>query len=184
MDTTRLASSLGAGFATGLSTLLIAVILLMPLSYVMNKFIYHSVPMRLVLGFITFILPVLAFIAMIVIRVREGSPIHYFGLIPVSTAGAFTLDNPYFSFIDKIVNTLLHPLLWSKQDPIDADGYTKAIGSLLAKPGEPVVSTEIMQLFKESRALAGVSDINVWKTKMDALVKTYGTILTNPPLAS
>ena len=40
MDSHILASSLGAGFAIGLATMLVATFTAIPASYVMNKFIY------------------------------------------------------------------------------------------------------------------------------------------------
>ena len=157
MDATILAASLGAGLGTGLTIMSIVSILFLPVSYAMNKLIYHSTPMRIVFGLMTFMLPILSFIIMCVSRVRQGAPTPYFGLLP-TIDGTFDVGEGYFAFVFKLLNIVIHPLL-NTPDPA---AYTSVVESFFAPPGTPVVSED---LFKDARALGAMKEGSVWETR-------------------
>jgi len=133
MDSALLAKSLGAGLATGLSTLAFATLSTLPSSYIMNKFIYHGPVMRLMLGGAVGMFSIFStiFIAVMVISGRWQKA-HYFGLVPVIRME----ENPiipsgYMSFVFTILYAFIHPVTMFYIDREDVKGYVHSIDQML-----------------------------------------------------
>lgn len=190
MDAALLAKALGAGFATGLSCMTIATIILLPASYMMNKFIYHSMLMRLMLGGAAAVLSIFV-IGYIVIQLLSGSwgKVHYFGLAPIFRV----TENPvapegYLSFFFRIFYVFTHPLTMFYLNKDDDDGYRNSIEQmLLPKPipgAENVLEATldgskllvqkgaVCEEFSLAAQKAGFLSKGQWKTRMDALEAT------------
>lgn len=133
MDTAILAKSLGIGFATGLSTVSFATLVSLPASYIMNRFIYHSSLMRLMLGGATGFLSIFAICGIaLMIFLGKWQPVHYFGLAPIYTV----TENPieptgYLAFVFKLFYMLIHPITMFYTTDEDEQGYARAIEPLL-----------------------------------------------------
>lgn len=133
MDSAVLAKSLGAGFATGICTLLFSTLTVLPASYMMNKFIYHGPVMRLMLGGLTAAFSLFSVVVMMVMVLSgRWKPVHYFGLAPLLKV----TENPiepvgYLAFFFKILYVLIHPLSMFYTGPEDQKGYIKALEPLM-----------------------------------------------------
>lgn len=128
MDTTLLAQSLGTGLAAGMVIMAVASIILIPASYMMNRFIYHNAFMRLLIGILSGAGSFFVFLFLIVKRWRGWTKAHYFGLIPIFQAGDGTgEDAGKMAFVSKIIRLFAHPLIMFFTSPDDKAGYEAAI---------------------------------------------------------
>lgn len=138
MDSHILAASLGSGFAIGLTTLLMSTFVMVPASYVMNKFIYHGPVMRLTLGLVAGACSFFAFLVIAALLVLgKIQPTHYFGLFPVVKTAELSVAPGYLAFLLKILYALYHPFIMFFNGSTDVRGYTSAVEALLVK-GTPV----------------------------------------------
>jgi hypothetical protein len=190
MDAALLAKALGAGFATGISCMSIATIILLPASYMMNKFVYHSMLMRLMLGGAASVLSIFA-IGYIVIKLLSGSwgKVHYFGLAPIFRV----TENPvapegYLSFFFRILFVFTHPLTMFYVNKDDDDGYKNSIEQMLLP--KPIAGTAnvleatldgskllvqkgaVCEEFTLAAQKAGFLSKGPWKTRMGELEAT------------
>lgn len=144
--------ALGIGLATGVSTILVISAILIPVAYVMNRFIYHNVWMRVGMGFIAAIGSVFFFLMMLVGKFFGlFGRVPYFGLLPTIEG-----STGWGSFIDFLLNPLLAA--------VDPQGYDRAVGTLLvpeAQAGDPryVVQED---LFTRARQLAAIPEESQW----------------------
>ena len=92
MNASDIATKLGVGLATGVSTMLIVAVLFIPVSWVGNHFIYHSKPMRVILMMAALAISPFIFVILIarawgiyLFSENELSHTWYFGLFPLTT---------------------------------------------------------------------------------------------------
>jgi hypothetical protein len=84
MDSAVLATAIGSGFAIGLVTVFIITVVTLPMSYIMNRFIYHNWIMRGIVGGLSLYVSPLVFLLMVVMRfIGKWDKIRYFGLLPL-----------------------------------------------------------------------------------------------------
>ncbi len=133
----------------GLALSLIAAFVLIPASYVGNRFIYHSQWMRAVLIGVASVGSVLLFILMLVGKLFGLQSVHYLGLLPLmSTTGNSLID--YF----------LRPLLQMDTDPVH---MRESYQSLLLSPSEAGSEKAVPEeLYQEGRDLAAIPKLGDW----------------------
>ena len=149
MDTTLLAQSLGTGLAAGMVIMAVASIILIPTSYMMNRFIYHNAFMRLLIGILSGAGSFFVFLFLIVKRWQGWSKAHYFGLIPLRQSGDGTgAIVGKMAFVTKIIDLIMHPLTMFYTGPADKAGYEAAItqGLRLMSEDIPLVGGAPMRI--------------------------------------
>lgn len=152
--------ALGIGLATGVSTILAITAILIPVAYVMNRFIYHNVWMRVGMGFVAAVGSVFFFLVMLIGKFFGlFGPVPYFGLVPVIEG-----STGWGSFVDFFANPLLAA--------VDPQGYDRAVGTLLvpeAQAGDPryVVQEE---LFKHAHQVAAIPGAQEWESARATLL--------------
>jgi hypothetical protein len=92
MDTSALATQLGIGMATGLTTMLVIAVLCIPASWAGNRLIYHHPFMRFILMILAVCLSPFLFIGLVLngwfryfFSTTEMTYTWYFGLFPIAT---------------------------------------------------------------------------------------------------
>jgi hypothetical protein len=181
MDINNLAVSFGIGLATGISTLLIVTAIFIPVSYVMNRFIYHHSVMRLLLGFVAFVLFPFFFIGMIIAAFAGLRPTHYFGLLPFGIQTSSSADPVgFFAFFFKILAIVVHPFLGFLNTGEDVEGYRTTLEPLMATAGSPVVDET---LFKAARDAGTIEDDAKWNVTMEGLKPQFQKMFfPSPPV--
>jgi hypothetical protein len=167
MDMNNLAISFAIGLATGISTLLIATMIFIPVSYVMNRFIYHHWIMRLLLGFAALVLFPFFFVGMIIMAFAGLRPTYYFGLIP-SYLQASTPGEPvgFFAIFFKVLAMIVHPFVGFMNTEEDVTGYKASVEPLLAPEGTPVVKEA---LFKAAAVAGALTEEIPWNDETNRL---------------
>ena len=131
MDINDLAVSFGIGLVTGISTLLFVTILFVPVSYMMNRYIYHHWTMRLMIGLLCVVLFPFAFIYMFFASFAGLDKAYYFGMFPLieqENADGQNERGDTFAFLFKIFTVMIHPFVVF----FDPTEYKAAISPLLA----------------------------------------------------
>ena len=175
-----LAVNFGLGIAAGLCILSISSLLLIPASYSMNRFIYHSAPMRIIIGLLS--LPL--FIVLVPMVWFEQIPkVPYFGLFPARSPPATTglKSGSYFASVFNLIELFLDPF---NTYNVKAD-YLKLIDHMLVKEGEAQTKTlngkDFMvtsgavseEFFEAARELGTKVEFNLWK-EAHATIKDSG----------
>jgi len=143
MDTTILAQSLGTGLAAGMVIMAVASVILIPASYMMNRFIYHGTFMRLLIGILSGAGSFFIFLFLIVKRWQGWSKAHYFGLIPLRQSGDGTgAIVGKMAFVTKIVDLFMHPLTMFYTGSDDVTSYKTAIAQGLRLMPEDIPLVE------------------------------------------
>lgn len=174
----NLATSFGIGLATGISTLLLVTMILLPVSYMMNRFIYHHWIMRLTLGFVALVLFPFFFIGMIIMTFAGLRPAHYFGLIPTYLQASIPGEPVgFFASFFKILSILYHPFLGFMNSEEDVAGYKASVAPLLAPMGAPVVNEA---LFKEAAAAGIIENDAEWAVTMERLKAPFQEMFFPP----
>lgn len=174
MDGRKIATALGAGLASGLIMLSAIHAAALPVSYVMNRYIYHGALMRIVIGF----LGLLAFVPIFLMLMLNAATFgllapkigglfrsqHYFGLFPLSLTSdeAFTVTGwsaPLFRFFRWFAAPF--QMKW------DDGAYEEAASALLVDPSKNVVVNE--QLFSAARDLGAIGRPGAWQAGIQAL---------------
>ncbi len=147
----------------------VSTMIFLPVSHVMNRNIYHHPVLRAILGAVTFVLcPIMFFVTLFMGKT------HYFGLLPLTKmSGGEDNEGGYIMpLLYKILAIILHPFIEFNERDDDKVGYEKAIESLLAKPGAPVVNEELLT----AAAAAGAKDTKAgWEEAMLGLVPLFAT---------
>ena len=129
MNGSLLGKSLGVGLATGVILILVSVIVLIPVSFMMNRYIYHTLGMRIAIGIFCGIFSFPIFILLCALRIIGRWPrTHYFGLVPVYPSYTQEdLGNGWIMpFILKIIYSFRSMLTMTLMDG-GKDAYIKAI---------------------------------------------------------
>jgi hypothetical protein len=150
MDAGQIAAHFGASLASGLVITMTILVLLLPVSFTMNRFIYHHWLMRLIVGAVAGFLGIGAFLAILaLILFKVIKPSHYFGLFPLTNVSAGVTSGWIMpTFLGRFLNPVLHPfqLYW------DEPAYMTAVEEMLAKEGQPVVDEELFAMARDAAA--------------------------------
>jgi hypothetical protein len=178
MEVTDVLNSIWIGLSIGAGTMIVSSLILIPVSYVMNKFIYHGAVMRFVMGLLAglgslLIIPPIIFL----IFSSRFKKAHYFGLIPLRAATAEPEEASWVNFMFVIFRAFAHPFQWVADDA----GYRDSIGAILAPEGDTTVVSE--ELFEAARIAGGIRNRNDWTAAMGDIRRDYGpalNLLANP----
>ncbi len=131
----------------GLAIALIAAMVLIPASYVANRFIYHARMMRIVMIGVAGVASVLLFLAMVVSKFFGLRSVNYLGLLPI-------MDTTGNSFLDYF----LRPLLQIDTEVASVrDNYE---GFLLSPTDDRARVPE--DLYELGRTLAAIPTLSEW----------------------
>jgi len=152
--------------------MLIVTVIFLPLSYYMNKNIYHHPALRFLVGVVTVMFAPIAFVIMLFQHAT-----HYFGLLPLMEEPKTGNDKEagfIMPLFYKIVTAVLHPFVAFHDDPTDSTGFKKTFEHLLAKNGEKTVDEGL----EKAAAEAGAEiDKTKWRAKMAELQPKFQTYL-------
>lgn len=177
MDTADFAKAIGRGFAIGIGTMLVATLFFLPASIVMNRFIYHHGAMRFILGLLGGVGSVITLGIAAFQRVRGAWPkLHYFGLVPVVDAAAFTGEAPgdegsWWGWLLYFVRAVIHPVLMYPSE----EGYTAAVQGMLVPESDANDYTKVVNepLHAAAVAAAATSNHTEWSMKMSAIRSAF-----------
>ena len=143
----------------GLAMSIIAAFVLIPASYVGNRFIYHSQWMRAVLIGVASAGSVLLFILMLIGKLFGLQSVHYLGLLPLmNTTGNSLID--YF----------LRPLIQVDTDPVHVrESYQSLLLSPSERGSEKAVPEE---LYQQGRKLAAIHSLTEWAQNAGVSLET------------
>ena len=178
MDGGAFLSTVGVGVATGLGIMVAITAVLLPISYVMNRYVYHHWAMRLLLAGLTVVALPIAWVALFFAR---GT--HYFGLLPMWRSGEAAGSEPegWFAGFWRFINILKHPFLQNMSAPDDQAGWEAAIeGLLVTDPKKQPVVPEA--LWEEARRVAVIQSQGAWQEARDALAGRLGEAAPTPPV--
>ena len=162
----QIAKIIGAAFAAGIVIGLVILVVFFPISWVMNRFIYHHWIMRSVIGFMTLLLCPFAFVYILLF----GSNVHYFTLLPLINADKILSADGWFTWLSWFINETMGPLLWSMENKGSAVGYEKTVGHMLVPAvksnTDVTVPEEFLRKVKEAAAQVDVSE---WSHQLGVL---------------
>ncbi len=174
MDGGKIAAAMGTGLASGLIILSVIHAAALPVSYVMNRYIYHGALMRIVIGFLGLLAFVPTFLMLMLNAATFGllapkigglfKQQHYFGLFPLSLTSdeAFTVTGwsaPLFRFFRWFAAPF--QMKW------DDGAYEEAASALLVDPSKAAVVNE--ELFTRARDLGAIGRPAAWSQGAQAL---------------
>jgi len=179
-----LMSSIGTGIAVGISTLSFALFSLLPASYMMNKYVYHTPPMRAIIGILAGMGSMVTFAIILIGCLSDKFPkVHYFGLLPTFATSGDSQPSGWFAIVFKIWNYIRHPFLMY----FNQEAFEKSIESMLianvednklepAYNGKCSLKGAVCEDFFEDARNAGKKDNNNWESDMKKL-ESFGTAL-------
>lgn len=153
--------ALGIGLATGVSSILAITAILIPVSYVMNRFIYHNMWMRIGMGFVAAAGSVFFFLMMLMGKFFGlFGRVPYFGLTPVIEGGS----TGWGSFVDFLLNPMIAA--------VDPQGYDRAVATLLVPEAQANDPRYVVQedLFTRARQLAAIPGASQWAAAKEELL--------------
>jgi len=191
MDARVMGASLGMGLATGITTMLGLTVVFLPVSYVMNRFVYHVPSMRFLIALLTGAFSIFSFIAiMIMFLTGSWGKVHYFGLMPFVNAFSGVPEG-YFASFFRLINAVLHPFMLFFDAEGDEAGYKNTVREAirLIEPeegvvppefeGEPVFKDAVSEaFFKEARGAGAIDDRAAWAAKVESLSEIGKYIFT------
>lgn len=182
MDLNKIGQSFGAGLALGVSVVAFTTFIFLPASYAMNRFVYHPPVMRLLLAIAAGIGSIVSFLILLGVLVsryiNNQAPIHYFGMLPLIQTGSPIEPSGFFAFIFKIINFVIHPLMFYYLDDEDKEGYIATLRHLIVDDKDKDTNkdanadrTVVERLFEESRRVSRLAGSNYseWANEMDKL---------------
>lgn len=111
MDMYNVVTSIATGFGLGITILLFSSITFIPASYVMNKFIYHAAPMRVIMGILAGMFSLLSFLIILGKRLSGAERVHYFGLFPVWVKTTDNEPTGWTAFLFKFLTIIVNPFM-------------------------------------------------------------------------
>ena len=168
MDISALSTSLGYGLGIGICILLISTMIFLPVSYAMNRFIYHRSVLRLLMGCFTVLVAPIAFIIIIL----HNTPVHYFGLMPLMDTASKSTDGDagfLLPLFYSVLTAVFHPFVEFHGED-NSVGFNKSIEHLMAAEGAPAVNEALME---EVVAAGRQTDEAAWKSAMTALMPKF-----------
>lgn len=141
-------------------------LILLPVSYVMNRYIYHHWAMRGLLAVLAGVLLPITWIAMFF---RPST--HYFGLLPLWRSGGAGVVEGWWAWLWRSIDLLKHPFVEQMGAPDDAEGWTATLGGLLVSEGELKKGQKVVPeaLWEATRALAVIPGQGEWQAEHDRL---------------
>lgn len=184
---TSIGAGIGNGIAASASVLGGITAFGIPVSYVANRYIYHSKGMRVLLTIVAAILSIPLLLCMLIYQtVTWGTglaKVHYFGYMPFISQGATSEDKgesgwfmplltPIWTFVR---DTLFAGLIEHQDLPEDKDAYLHSMDSILlplAQKGQGVNEQAVLEALEAAQQL----------TKADAqmLEEEQKTLLMTP----
>jgi hypothetical protein len=178
-------SAIGNGIALGLATVTAITITLLPASYVMNRFSYHTPLMRIIMGIMAAVGSFATF-AIVMIGCATGSfrKPHYFGLLPtlLDMGGPETAKTGWFAWAKQLVTLIAHPfkLFYNEEGYVaniesllvpKKDGPTAPIANPLVEGGPDKIYKGAVyeQFFKAARAAGAIENHGKWVARMTEL---------------
>jgi len=154
MDMNDLGKSFGIGLLVGLLFMFFTTVALLPASYFMNRFVYHSGAMRLLLMVFSIALAPIFFAILIVGRIFGFlHPTHYFGLFPIILYETPKADvSGWYAWLQKLWIFLLHPLIMFYQGDADKQGFIAAVEMLTGKEDEKKVDERLYAAARDAGA--------------------------------
>jgi len=153
---------LGIGVAIGLAT----TVVLLPISWFMNRYIYHGIVMRGITGVIAVMLFPIVLIWMFIFAPR----IRYFTALPIVffEDTNTSMSAGWFYSIWKIVVAVFDPIMYTATDEQLAESASHLLlpASQKAIPGNNVVPEN---LFMAAQQLASVRDRDSWQAGFEKL---------------
>lgn len=147
IDWNQVGISIGTGMAIAAGVLGVVNLIGLPVSYVLNRFVYHGTGMRILLAIVATILSIFILPCMLIyqgITLGTGmQKVHYFGFLPLIYRGPekpnVTPDNSPMGWILPLVtpvwnfirDTLLGGLLDHRDTPADVEAYDHAGEAIL-----------------------------------------------------
>lgn len=200
MDGADLGKALGAGVAVGILTLLSITMVILPASWVMNRFVYHNTLMRILLGVATASTSVVSFVIVLggCLLGFLNKP-YYFGLLPTYMATGDTAPTGWMAPFIRAWNALTHSLRLSVEGEQDRTALTESMKVFLVKeedsdrmtqakqdeavgviykysggmkPMLPIVQGAVCEPFFEAARRAGAAPEGKWRTAMEDLSKS------------
>jgi hypothetical protein len=199
MDGADLGKALGAGVAVGILTLLSITVVVLPASWVMNRFVYHNTLMRILLGVATASMSVVSFVIVLggCLLGFLNKP-YYFGLLPTFMATGDTAPTGWMAPFIRVWNAFSHPLQLTikgeqdhtalvesmkvflvkeeDSDKMDVDQQGLAEGTLKRYsgmgPNLPIVQGAVCEPFFEAARRAGAAPEGKWRRAMEDLSKS------------
>jgi len=166
--TKRLARITGIGFAVGVTICLAILVVCMPISYFMNRYIYHHWIMRLIAGLLAFVtLPV-----SLIYLLFFAEKVHYFSMFPLIEGSSIFGFEGWFVWLGQLLNTIFGPFMWT----YEPGPYASSLRFLLVPAGsdEPTVPE---WLFGEAQRIAQIpkEDWKLEHRKLTEWVLRQGT---------
>ncbi len=179
MDGGAFLSTVGAGLASGLGIMVAITAVLLPVSYVMNRYVYHHWAMRLLLAGLTVVALPIAWVALFFARST-----HYFGLLPLWRSGEAAGAEPegWFAGFWRFINILKHPFLEQMTAPDDQAGWDATVEGLLVTDLKKQ-RTVPEALWEEARRVAVIQSQGAWQEARDALAGRLAGGAALPPPA-
>lgn len=170
------------GILLGVGIMMAITAVLLPASYMMNKLIYHHPSMRFMAGIVAGVLSIVAFLALIAMRLFGVAPqVYYFGLFPIVDIPGQGSYTGWLAIVFTIFSYIFHPFItFYSGSGEDKAGYKAAIENLLVK-GEPTeefagqkfAKGAVCEAFFEKARTAGTySDVRTWTDAMNDLTDT------------
>ena len=152
MDLNELGRSCGIGFGVGLLFMFISTIALLPASYFMNRFVYHSGAMRFLLMIFSIALAPIFFVVLLAGRMFGFiKPTHYFGLFPFILPQSLVAVGWPAWLVTTFVY-LMHPFVMFYQGDADKQGFIAAVEMLTGKEDEKKVDEKLYAAARDAGA--------------------------------
>lgn len=168
-------NALGSGLGIGLVIAAVPVLIFLPASYVMNRFIYHHWALRFLMGLVIGMLPVVSLFAVGCMRIFAWGPATFFGLMPLVHADSMELPGGYLTFLYRIFYALIEP--FASYVHTEPNAYKAAILPLLVSEDSPSSNGVFQQavpeaFFKDARKAGAIADKAEWTAFMTKLEKS------------
>jgi hypothetical protein len=165
-------NALGAGIGIGLVIASIPILIFLPASYVMNRYIYHHWALRFLMGLVVGCLPVISLIAVACMRIFAWGPATFFGLMPLYDAENMELPGGYLTFLYRIFYALMEP--FASYASTNPTAYKEAIQPLLVSEDSPSNNGVFQQavpesFFQDARKAGTIADKTEWTAFMKRL---------------
>jgi hypothetical protein len=190
MDYTEVGQRLSSGLVQGFIVAFLSLIVFLPASYVMNRFIYRGTAMRIFMGSLAGMLGLGGFFLLLFMRIYWGADfkIHYFGLLPLITEAPASEVKPTYieSFFMFFVNMVTIPLTFYFRGGDDSTGYASTIQKLIQNftgtrdtttiEGDAKLNTVYEPLFETGRELSKLSadSLKLWSEVAGGTYSTGG----------
>lgn len=184
-------NALGWGISAGLAVAAVPILIFLPASYVMNRFIYHHWALRVLMGGLAGLLPAISLfsifymntfagwglatfslVAVSCMRIFAWGPAAFFGLMPLVHADSMELPGGYLTFLYRIFYALIEPL--ASYVHTEPNAYKEAIQPLLVPEDSPSNNGIFQQavpesFFQDSRKAGAIADKAEWTAFMTKL---------------